>query len=553
MWERFERVLVKNKRLLLILALAFFLIIPGISQVDLTGDNGHYFIRAVGYVDHVFSGMQTTPIDWYPQFPWWAFLSFHDHPFLLFFVQHFFISIHESLFFAKLPYVLFSLGAIVLMYFWLREEYDEKTAEIATILLVINPLFVWTARTGFMEAGVIFFIALSFYYFSKFCRDDKYWLWFGISLGLAFLSKYNTFFLIPTFFFYLLFFQREKFRNKKTYYALGAALAVFSPSIIYNAMLYKTRGHFDYQFSRLFHVDSPWKVSGVGDTFASPLNIFMGLGQTMTFVYLCLVIIGFILALKNRKLFLSIFGVIFLTLLFTLTGVGHQYLNLYNVLFAPLITYFFIVIQQKSNTGYKILFYIVSVYFVFVTVNSNLLVKPILGTEGIVISSTQSKNYGFYQLGVYMDKMMEDQKINNRVEGYAHIKSKYPAWAKKYGISSEIKMNNLENVNNLIVFDQDINWFARLWPLTRPQFYDNVPSVSVPEMLNALSNIKDVYTLFYIQATEDTLLDSVKDYSETGQEFRNRIMEQGGVELEPVYRSDGKKAFRIYKLDTKSK
>lgn len=551
MWERFDKLLAKNKRLLLILALAFSLIIPGISQVDLTGDNGHYFIRAVGYVDHVFSGMQTTPIDWYPQFPWWAFLSFHDHPFLLFFVQHLFISMHESMFFAKLPYVLFSLGAIVLMYRWLCEEYDEKTAEISVILLSINPLFVWTARTGFMEAGVIFFVALAFYCFSKFCRDDKYWLWFGIALGLAFLSKYNTFFLIPTFFFYLLFFQREKFKNKKTYYALGAALAVFSPSIIYNVMLYKTRGHFDYQFSRLFQMNSPWKVGNVGDTFANPLGIFLGLGQAVTFVYLLLALLGLILALKNRKLFLPMVGIFFVTLMFVITGTGNQYLNLYNVMLAPLVAYFFMAVQQKSAITYKILFYFLSIYFIFVTVNSNILVKPILGKEGIVISSAQSKNYGFYQLGVYMEKMMKEYKINNRVEGYGHIKSKYPAWVKKYGISPEIKMNNLENVNNLIVFDQDINWFARLWPLTRPQFYDNVPSVSVSEMLNALSNIKDVYTLFYIQATENTLADSVKDYSETGQEFRNRIMEQGGVELESVYRSDGKKAFRIYKLETK--
>lgn len=553
MWGIFEKFLAKNKRLLSVLLLALILIIPGISQVDLTGDNGHYFIRAVGYVDHVFSYRQTTPIDWYEQFPGWAFLSFHDHPFLLFFVQHIFISIHESLFFAKLPYVLFSLGTIAVMYRWLREEYDEKTAEVSAILLAINPLFVWTARTSFMEAGVIFFIALSFYYFSKFCRADKYWLLFGVSLGLAFLSKYNTFFLIPTFFFYLLFFNRERLKNKKTYYAIGTALLTSSPAIIYNILMYKTHGHLDYQFSRLFHIESPWQASFVGIGLTNPGIIFLYLAQAITFIYLFLAALGLILAFKNRKLFLPVIGIIFLTALFVFTGVGNQYLNLYSVMLAPLVAYFFIIIQKKTALVYKILFYSLSAYLIFIVINSNILVKPILGKEGLIISSTQSKNFGFYQLDQYMDKLMKEQKINNQVDGYLHIKSKHYPWLKKYGISNEIRNNNLENVSNLIVYDQNINWFARLWPLIRRQFYYNTPMLSVAELLDQSENLKDqnIKNLFYIQATENTLLDSVTEYSETGQDFRNNIMEQGGVELEPVYRSDGKKAFRIYKLNTK--
>lgn len=546
-----EKLLAENKKLLLILLLAAFFILPGISQVDLLGDNGHYFIRAVGYVDHVFSAMQTTPIDWYPQFPKWAFLSFHDHPFLLFFIQHIFISLHESLFFAKLPYVLLSLGAIMILYLWIKQEYGEKMAVISAILLAINPLFIWTARAGFMEAGVIFFVALSFYYFFKFCQDDKYWLWLGLSLGLAFLSKYNSFFLIPTFLFYLLFFGRDKFRNKKTYYAAGLALLVFLPSIIYNTMLYKTRGHFDYQFSRLLHVSSPWQVGNVGANLANPWHLFLNLGQTITYIYLFLVFAGIILAIKNHKLFLPVFGMVFATLMFVITGGGNQYFNLYNIMLAPLAAYLFIFLKEKFSTIFKILFYSVIVYLLFVTVNSNVLIRPILGIEGVLISSAQSKNYGFYQLGQYMDKLIKDEKIENRADGYSHIKSKYPDWLKKYGVSNDIKMKKMENTSKLIVFDQDINWFGRLWPLTRIQFYDNIPMVSVMEMLNALSNITDVRTLYYIQATDKTLLDSVKDYSETGQEFKKRIMEQGGVELEPVYRSDGEIAFRIYKLQAK--
>src|SRR3989338_9235223 len=117
---RVEKFLAENKKLLFILLLAAAFILPGISQVD-----------------------------WYDKFPWWAFLSFHDHPFLLFFVQHFFISLHESLFFAKLPYVLFSLGSVAILYWWMKEEYNEDMAQMSAIFLALNPLFIWTARTGF--------------------------------------------------------------------------------------------------------------------------------------------------------------------------------------------------------------------------------------------------------------------------------------------------------------------------------------------------------------------------------------------------------------------
>lgn len=549
----FEKFLAKNKRLLYILLFAFFLIMPGISQVDLLSDNGHYFIRAVGYVDHVFSQTQTTPIDWYPQFPKWAFLSFHDHPFLLFFVQHIFISLHESLFFAKLPYILFSLGAICVLYWWMREEYGEKLAEISAVLLAINPLFIWTVRNGFMEAGVVFFVVLSLYYFYKFSRNDKYWLLFGISLGLAFLSKYNSFFLIPTFAFYLLIFNRDILKNKKLYYAIGTALTVFSPAIIYNAILLKTRGHFDYQFSRLFHIKSPWPVSNAGDVLTNPLRIFINLGETMTFVYIFCVVVGLVLAIKNRKFYLPIFSALFLTLLFVITGVGNQYLNLFTILLAPLVAYFLIIIKQKSVLAYKITFCALSTYLIFVTVNSNILFNPVMGKTGVIISSAQSKNYGFYQLDKYMEKMMKDYKIDNQVDGYTHIKSKYPDWLKKYGVSSEIKNRNLENVNTLIVYDQDINWFARLWSLTRRQFYTNLPILSVAELLSGTANIKDVYMLIYIQATENTLHDSVKDYNEVGQYFKKQMVDQGAVEIEPVYRSDGKKAFQIFVLDNRAK
>jgi len=130
-----------DKPLLYILIITAFLMLVRISQVDFTGDNSHYAVRSLGYVDTMFSDQQTTPLNWFEHFPWWANLSFHDHPALLFFVQHIFLSIHESIFFAKLPYVLFSLGTLILVYQGAKENYGEDIAFWSTLFLAFNSLF----------------------------------------------------------------------------------------------------------------------------------------------------------------------------------------------------------------------------------------------------------------------------------------------------------------------------------------------------------------------------------------------------------------------------
>ena len=76
--------------LILILALAAVLRLYGLSRGDTVNDEVFYGFRAVGLMDFDEAADQTTPWEWTdPEIPGWMRMSFHDHPPLVFWIQHF--------------------------------------------------------------------------------------------------------------------------------------------------------------------------------------------------------------------------------------------------------------------------------------------------------------------------------------------------------------------------------------------------------------------------------------------------------------------------------
>jgi len=88
----------RNRNTIYILAAIIFLAavlrLWGIGAGDPVGDEVLYAFRAVGLLDYDVAEFQTTPLQWFDgNIPWWTKLSFHDHPPLVFLIQHFFIKI----------------------------------------------------------------------------------------------------------------------------------------------------------------------------------------------------------------------------------------------------------------------------------------------------------------------------------------------------------------------------------------------------------------------------------------------------------------------------
>src|SRR3989344_2538498 len=238
-----------NKNLLFgILLLAFLLRFWGAGSRDLSGDEGVDAFRGAGYVDYLGTSFQTQPIDWYKDtaLPWWTKLSFHDFPPMAMVIQHAFFSVFgDSILVARLPAIVLGALSVLLIYLIARKFIGEKIALLAAFLFSINSVMVWIFRTSILEPILLFFILLNIYCFFRFLDSRRHWWFFGGTLGLVALTKYTGIFLLPAYGAYLLIFHKDFFKKREIYFALGLALILFSPVLVYNFYLYQATSHFD--------------------------------------------------------------------------------------------------------------------------------------------------------------------------------------------------------------------------------------------------------------------------------------------------------------------
>ena len=164
-----------------IIILAVFLRFWGIPGSDLQHDTAINSVRAYGWFDYLTGQGQTSPVVWFSEIPWWANLSFHDHPPLTFFIQNiFFKVVGASTFSALLPFILAGIGVVFLIYFFLKNIELKKEALLASFLFAISAHSVWVSRSGYLEGIEIFFIFLGFICFIYFLYfDKKRYLFFG--------------------------------------------------------------------------------------------------------------------------------------------------------------------------------------------------------------------------------------------------------------------------------------------------------------------------------------------------------------------------------------
>ena len=325
----------------MVLIFAFLLRVWGLSRGDTINDEIFYAFRAIGPLDFDKAAVQKTPLEWFDPranteskgIPWWTNLSFHDHSPLVFWVQHIFISIFgESAWAFRLPSVILGVLSIYLVYMIGALIFSAEAGLISASFLAVTVNNVFLTRTGLQEPYVIFFILLAAYLFLQSLKNDKYLIWLGVTAGLAMLTKYNSIVLAPIFFTYLLLYKRDYFKNKRL--RLGALLAIiiFSPVIIYNAMLYSSVGHFDFQLSYIFKQnpqewrDAPGKEIG---TLAERFQLFIPrLIHTNSWLFLGLFAVSFLYLLISA----GIPAILFITILYLtfyiifLIGPAHRFL-----------------------------------------------------------------------------------------------------------------------------------------------------------------------------------------------------------------------------------
>lgn len=487
---------IAKRFLILIIIASAILNFWTISAADPLNDETLYGFRAIGMMDFDASEYQTTPLEWFdPNVPFWAKLSFHDHPPLVFFTQFISFKIFgENNFGLRFPSALLGVISVYLIYLLTFKLYSGKAGLISAAIFGLTYNHLYISRLGMQEAFVIFFLLLASYLFIKALEKDKYFLWLGLALGLAFLTKYNCFILAPIFVTYLLMFNRRKLLSKKLWLGAIISLAIFSPVIIYNIFLYRAVGHFDFQFSYIFGQDpEAWKympgkeTGGILDRLAhTPIYLF----RTQSPVFLAAFIASFVsfiflLARKTKETLsnnsLIVITIAYLTaLVIIFIGPAYRFLAMLTPFMAIGVGALFAsALTTPSPTKRKILssaFAAIIVFEIFFSIN-NLFIYGFKKTDWLSTTHTwqEYKPEGYSALGKYFDKEFSGKmpllSFNVKYKFLSGRQEKYLAKAVASGAAPYPAI--------VIVHGEydSAERMAKLWALEKHGFYHGWPIV----------------------------------------------------------------------------
>ena len=575
--------------IVLVTAVVVFLRIYGLSQGDTVNDEAAIAFRAIGMVDYLKSDEQTTPDEWADPVPfescatdkpeaicetkalirhnavknaWWLPLSFHDHPPLVFWIQHFFMRIlGERPWAFRLPSAIFGLGSILVLYGIGKILFGRRTGLLAAAILGLTLNHVYISRVGLQESYVIFFVLLTIYCFLKAREKDFYYLISGVALGLGLLAKYTSFIVAPILIIYALCFERRIFRNWKLWAGGGVALLLFSPIILYNIGLYRAVGHFDFQFSYIFgqhpEIWQSYPGKDIG-TLNQRLSDFLPrLLSSNSWSLLSFFALAVFAAARNflkkpadvwRSYGFLIISLVALCGLILLVGPSFRFLTM----LTPFLALGAGVLADSliRHRG-KIAVFGVALglgFELFYSINNQLLPRAI-GSEIFLASPVRAENYrwGYAKLDDFFS---------------AEFKGRVPAWSftKNYGFLRKLQVESLEAARKggatpypiLVIYDESLFDLARLWVLDRHFFYEGWPIISTADYDELLKKqgenyfkklgFKKIYGVF---SGTQVLLNADGQNTEATLRLK-RDFAAGGAALKIIAAPSGATAFEIY-------
>ncbi|MDP4001502.1 MAG: glycosyltransferase family 39 protein [bacterium] len=102
---------------------------------------------------------------------------------------------------AKLPLILFFILSGWLIYAWGKRTYNHRTALLAVFLFAFSPTIIAHSRFVTTDVPALFGILFATYFFLRYLREHNtlnFWL-ASVAFGVALLTKFSTFLLIPYF------------------------------------------------------------------------------------------------------------------------------------------------------------------------------------------------------------------------------------------------------------------------------------------------------------------------------------------------------------------
>lgn len=578
--------------LIVLLMVAALMRLWTLGEGDPMGDEVLYAFRAVGMLDFDEANEQTTPLEWYDPLvqsssrvpeayaigtgiPWWTKLSFHDHPPLVFFVQHLFMRMFgESAFVFRLPSALLGIASVFLLFLIGKMLFNERIGLLAAAILAVNTHHLFISRLGLQEAYVVFFFLLAAYLFLRTRERDIFFVWTGVVLGFAFLTKYTLFILVPIFFVDFLLLKRDAFLNKKFWLGALIAFVIFSPVIIYNVQLYRAVGHFDFQFSHVFGQNPEiWQVAPGKEigTLAdrvkefipalfdahSALFLIVAAAGTIVFIFEILKLrrasrtLPFAAAQWTPHIFMLVSLLLVTIFIVVFIGPSARFLAILTPFLALAAAYGFDWLgnrAKRANAAFLVLFLLFEIVY---AVNTLLLPYP-KGPEKWAFSSVRYENFrwGYHELNTY---------LTNELEG------KMPAlhFDMQYQFLNDLHEQAIQKAKQqkwqlhpaLILYDGNIDSIPQLWMLDRLNLYHAWPVIKIETFDRILREQGGDYfqrigfeRFYVIIPTDRVPWKDDKYLTSYGSELEKQLVAQG---REPVniQNQRGEPAFRVYQFD----
>jgi len=555
-----------DKKLLAILLFAFILWVWNIGSVDLVSDDALYSFRALGWHDYLAAEGQTTPFQWFDSFPWWANLSFHDAPPLVFAIQKiFFVIFGDNPFGARLPFVLAMAATLYFVFLIGKELHSKKAGYLACFLMAIMSLAAYGAVAGLLEGVEVLFIVLAIHFWVKFIKtdDNKYLYLLFIFFSLALMSKYTAVFLPLAFLTDILFFRRGVFKRKELYSACLIFILILSPVIIYNIGMFQARDHFDAALASFLGQETNDFLSlrerGVSaNIFHGLKSIFNNLAGMMSPpIFLLLIMAIFYNLHKTVKLsnsreryFVFLAGFVWALIVLAMGGAGSRFL----IILIPFIVLLIGILLAEANfkINQKILFILAAIIFFWelaYNINSNFLASP--ASESFLVYSQENivgRELGFNQLDKYLRaEVLPGRGRITRPKNVAAVDAKAIEYIEEHGV--------------VYFFDDSINWFAHNWYFRRYLNYYGLPLAPFSEQAKTLgvanpikyfadAGVKDFY---FIYGVADAVIDPKKIDSPARQASKllAQMLDGQGVKHQEIKNRLGQAAFRVYQFDIK--
>lgn len=562
----------KGKLLLVsILVLAAILRLAFLTRHDPYTDEVLLGVRAIGMIDYDASDLQTTPWQWVKTVPWWMHLSFHDHPVLFFLLQHISIAIvGENMFGVRLPAVLAGIASVYLIYLAAAKLINKRAGFIAAAILAAQSYHVWVSRVGLQDGPVIFFSLLILWLWILALEKDKWWLWvlWGVALGLGVITKFTVLIIIPILGVYAAVFRHNFFVKRYFWYGAAAFAVISLPSWLYNLLLYRNFGHFDFQISAFLNQDVPeWQFRQgrqmVGNLSSRVKFFFEVFYQANSRLFNGAVILSLLYSLclfvkfKAKTLFFLVVSVLLLWFWFFIIGSTFRFIIMIIPWLVLIMSYVAVDIARRikfKRTAY-VIFFVFLIMEILFTGNTFLLLFP-MGKVNMTYAqlNVETQNFGYNELNNYLDNTLK-----NKISAvFGQPEYQFLTDLHNQAIK-EAKNKNYSPYQAIIIYDNNFNYLSRLWTFQRRLIYYGWPIMPDTEFLAITGEEKDAY--YRRQGINDFIYFTVGDdidfkvaplyapYKKTGaKNVLAEYLDGKGVKPEYIKNQKNQNVFKIYKF-----